>query len=517
MIVSQPTLFRVLILEDSPEDAELCERELRKASLPVFVRRVANRAAYTTALHTFAPDLVISDYTLPQFNGAEAFEMLQSCRPESGFILVTGSLSEEIAVECLKQGMDDYLLKTSLVRLPAAVKNTLNKKASERERVRAEEALRESESRLSAIIESAMDAIMTVDAAQQIMLFNPAAEQLFGYPAEEVLGQPFEMLLKPLSLQSAAGQTSPHLPAAMTMGRRKSGAEFPVEASVSEATRTGETFYTVIVRDITDRLRAEAELKALNAELKTLNEDLECRVTERTGALVALNKEKDDILSIAAHDLRNPLTGILLAVQLYAQGATPVAPEKMMERMKLIGQAAERMNAIISDLLNAHTIETGTIALNLKPVALAELIYQTVAAFEDRATRKAISLQIEASNLTAIADSHAVSQILENLVGNALKFSPQGKRVWIRLRETDCAVRIEVQDEGQGLSADDIQKLFGKFQRLSARPTGGETSTGLGLSIVKRLVEAMRGRVWAESEPDQGATFTVELEKNLTV
>ena len=102
-------------------------------------------------------------------------------------------------------------------------------------------------------------------------------------------------------------------------------------------------------------------------------------------------------------------------------------------------------------------------------------------------------------------------QVLDNIISNAVKYSPHGKNVFVRIKSDNDAVRVEVQDEGEGISPDDMKKLFGKFARLSARPTGGEHSTGLGLSIVKKMVEAMNGRVWCESELGKGATFIVEL------
>jgi len=104
-----------------------------------------------------------------------------------------------------------------------------------------------------------------------------------------------------------------------------------------------------------------------------------------------------------------------------------------------------------------------------------------------------------------------MSQVLENLVSNAVKYSPPGKNIFVRLKKEASAARCEVQDEGPGLSAEDQKKLFGKFARLSAKPTGGEHATGLGLSIVKRMVEAMHGKVWCESEPGKGATFIVTM------
>ena len=115
------------------------------------------------------------------------------------------------------------------------------------------------------------------------------------------------------------------------------------------------------------------------------------------------------------------------------------------------------------------------------------------------------------------SDRNVTVQVLENLLSNAIKYSPPSKNISARLRLVDGAARCEVQDEGPGLSAADQQRLFGKFARLSAKPTGGEHATGLGLSIVKKMVEAMNGRVWCESEPGQGATFVVQFPADLNV
>jgi signal transduction histidine kinase len=110
-----------------------------------------------------------------------------------------------------------------------------------------------------------------------------------------------------------------------------------------------------------------------------------------------------------------------------------------------------------------------------------------------------------------LVDPSVLVQVLENLVSNAVKYSPPGKDIFVRLKKMPDAVRCEVQDEGPGLSAEDQKKLFGKFARLSAKPTGGEHATGLGLSIVKKMVEAMNGQVWCESEPGRGALFIVQF------
>jgi signal transduction histidine kinase len=127
------------------------------------------------------------------------------------------------------------------------------------------------------------------------------------------------------------------------------------------------------------------------------------------------------------------------------------------------------------------------------------------------AKQQTLHWQNEAGPVSVLADATVLTQVIENLVSNAVKYSPTGKNIYARLRRSPEGTRIEMQDEGPGLSAEDQKKLFGKFARLSAKPTGGEHSTGLGLSIVKKMVEAMNGKVWCESELGSGATFIVEF------
>ena len=171
------------------------------------------------------------------------------------------------------------------------------------------------------------------------------------------------------------------------------------------------------------------------------------------------------------------------------------------------------MGEMVQNLLDANRIERGEMKLNLAPADLGPVLRSVVEAYRPRATAKqqTIHLQCGKTPVTVLLDPSVIVQVLENLVSNAVKYSPPGKRIFVRLKQEAGAVRCEVQDEGPGLSAEDQKKLFGKFARLSAKPTGGEHATGLGLSIVKRMVEAMHGKVWCDSEPGQGATFIVEL------
>ena len=239
--------------------------------------------------------------------------------------------------------------------------------------------------------------------------------------------------------------------------------------------------------------------------------------------LSRLNEEKNEFMGIAAHDLRNPLSAIKgyaeMVVedgQALVQGAVSdiaASGQELQANGRRIGDTAGRMAEMVQNLLDANRIERGEMQLNLAPTDLGAALHQVIETQRPHAAVKqqTIHQSGDEASVLVLADAGVTVQVLENLVSNAVKYSPPGKEIFVRLRRQDQGVRVEVRDEGPGLSAEDQKKLFGKFARLSAKPTGGEHSTGLGLSIVKKMVEAMNGRVWCESEPGRGATFIVEL------
>jgi len=246
-------------------------------------------------------------------------------------------------------------------------------------------------------------------------------------------------------------------------------------------------------------------------------------LTLKNARLEVLDLEKTELMGIAAHDLKNPITGILLAtgiirhrLQDQKEQYLSVALEKVIGKLNDIDGIAERMLDIINKLLNVNRIESGTLTIQSVAFSLGTIVEAVVDFYREQARPKNITLRLDnqAPEAQVLADPQFVQEIIENLVSNAVKYSPPDLPVDVRLLALDSVVRLEVQDYGPGLSGDDKKRLFGKFARLTARPTGGENSTGLGLSIVKKLTEAMNGDVWCESEEGKGATFIVELPKN---
>jgi signal transduction histidine kinase len=228
--------------------------------------------------------------------------------------------------------------------------------------------------------------------------------------------------------------------------------------------------------------------------------------------LAHLNNEKNEFMGIVAHDLRSPLGTIKGFAEVLLEDSQMPRVE-LEDFTRRIRDTAQRMAEMVQNLLDANRIERDEMEVSLAPCELSEILRSVVQAYQPRAAAKQQTIHLEdgAGPLIVNADRNVTVQVLENLVSNAIKYSPSGKKIFARLRAAEGAVRCEVQDQGPGLSAEDQKKLFGKFARLSAKPTGGEPATGLGLSIVKKMVEAMNGRVWCESEPGRGATFVVQF------
>ncbi len=296
-----------------------------------------------------------------------------------------------------------------------------------------------------------------------------------------------------------------------------------VNSSLNEKNLHLQEANTTLEHANTEISRQQHILEEQAADIELANSELQ----ERNVQLQDLNQEKNEFLGIATHDLKNPIAAIRMTVSLVQRYYDRMSKEDVLDRLEAVETSAERMTSIITNLLDINAIESGKLNVSLEQVNTLDLAKQIVEEYRERAKAKNLTLYFSSTTerVVAHADRNIVIEVLDNLVSNAVKYSPHDRNIFVSIRDSvreglhaenaatpDVSyLRIDVKDEGPGLSDDDKSKLFGKFMRLSARPTGGEHSTGLGLSIVKRMVEAMNGRVWCESELGKGAMFSVEL------
>src|SRR5262249_41311286 len=375
---------------------------------------------------------------------------------------------------------------------------------------RVEQALRESKERLAGIVSSAVDAIITVDDDQRIVLFNEAAERMFGCPAAEAIGQPLDRFI-PHRFRDGHdehvrrfGETGA---ASRVMGRlsplvalRSDGKEFPIEASISSIEVGGRKLYNVIHRDITERKRAEEEREQL------------AREQVARASAEAANRSKDEFLAMVSHELRSPLNAILGYTRMLRSG--PVDRDAINNGAAVVERSAKAQLKIIEDLLDSARIITGTLRIEPGPVDLAPAREAALDTVRSAAEAKGITLVADygPSPEQVLGDSTRLQQIVWNLLTNAVKFTPEGGLVELRMEGDADNVRITVSDTGMGIEPEFLPFVFDRFRQAdpsSARRYGG---LGMGLSLGKHLVEVHGGTIMAESEgKGRGATFTVTL------
>jgi signal transduction histidine kinase len=258
-------------------------------------------------------------------------------------------------------------------------------------------------------------------------------------------------------------------------------------------------------------IRLEERVRERTRELTTANQRLGSRWSE----LRRSNEFKNEILGTVAHDLRNPLGVILGRAELMNELAAmePVQVEKIRDQLGHIRASASQMTELVNDLISDAMMDAHNIAIRHEPIDLVTMLGEIVSANRASAEKKKQTIQLVApARQLCSCDPDRLREAVDNLVSNAIKYSPVGGHIELTMSLADDHILIRVADEGAGLSAEDVSRLFGRFQRLSARPTGGESSTGLGLSIVKRIVELHGGRVGAQSPgPGRGTTFTIRL------
>jgi PAS domain S-box-containing protein len=548
-------LLRVLHLEDSVLDAELIRKNLTETGIPCEVTRVETREEYENALTNGIFDLILADYTLPSFDGLSALSIAMEKRPDIPFVFVSGAIGADRAIETLKLGALDCVLKDKLSRLAPRLQRALEEAEDRMERKYMEQALLESEQRYRRLVETVTNYIYTVrleHGKPASTTHGHACVHVTGYTAEEYDADPYlwYSMIHPDDREVVEKQVQRIL---------RGEDAFPIEHRITHKDRSTRWIrntivpkfddcgrlvaYDGLVVDITERKKAEETIKEYSLKL-------EAKVQERTRELEqsrqeiehaklqseAANRAKTDFLANMSHELRTPLNSVLGFSEILLDELIGKLNKKQKDYVNNIYSSGKHLLSLINDILDLAKVESGKLELELSPVILKNSLSASITMLREKAMRHGITMILDSGPDTdgeIIVDERKLKQILFNLLSNAVKFTPDGGSVRISARrvpgveprvspvnarpETAASqqnggfIEISIADSGIGIRQEEMQRLFKPFLQLESTYTKTYEGTGLGLAITKRLVEFLGGTIRAESDFGKGSRFTVVL------
>jgi PAS domain S-box-containing protein len=641
--------LKVLLIEDSLPDAELEIRQLKKAGFEVSADVTDTRDGFIKLVRSKPYDVILADYALPQWTGIEALHVLRKEGLEIPFILVTGAVGDEVAADCMKRGIADYVLKNRLLRLPTAVRMAMEEKTLREQAKRDQEALRASEVRYRRLFEASQNGILVLDPdIGPVIEANPAALALLETSLTEVIGRRL-WNIGPLHLAGATRETFAQATRAELTVPLKSGLLSDIEFDLSTYHAGEREMTQCSLRDVTFRRRAELEAKAITqllgeqvaertGQLEELNHELEDEIQERrraeeelerlhheteltlnsagdgifrvdlegkctfanpaagkllgfaadefagkdlrllnahslptgspcpqdqsgisialsqgtpapivdqvmhrkdgeaipvegiatpivvrgeiTGAVIvlrdvshqrAMEKMKDEFVSMVSHELRTPLTAIRATLGLLAKEESRGSLTRTHRMLEIASRNTERLTRLLNDILDCARWEDQQTPIARKLCEGSDLADQAADVMRPMADTVGVVLEMAARPCSLFVDPDAILQALTNLLSNAIKFSPAGSSVRLECSRENDNVLFRVIDQGPGIPADRLESIFGRFQQVDASDSRRKGGTGLGLYLCRSIVERHGGRVWAESQVGQGSTFTVTV------
>jgi PAS domain S-box-containing protein len=510
--------LEILHVEDDPVDGLLVVQLLKQAGFEVQIERLHTFKAFQRFLEQRSPALILADYTVPGFDVLKGLQWARQVRPEIPFIFLSGTLGEDVAIETLKMGATDYVLKQRIGRLVPAVRRALQEAEVQLRRKSAEETLHRTYSLFRAVVEGVTDAIFVKDDGGHYLMINTAGARKLGQTSSaEVLSKDDRSFFPPDALPAIRARDC----AVMVSGAPQCYEETcQVEGRLrvfltSEAPYRDHRGTTIgvlgISHDITERKMAEQEIQQSN-------ETLEDRVRQRTRELDEANASLRTFAHMAAHDFRAPVRAITGCAELLLSEGPADSDAMTRSMLERIRRSAQQVNRLLDGIL--EFCQLGQSELKLEPVDLRRAVSDAVALIDEDIQARHAALEVQ-ENLPAVLGHPAtVVLLLSNYISNALKFVPPGRRprvsvgaeVYPEVADSQVSgrfVRFFVQDNGIGIAPKDHKRIFGAFERVHSHDA--YPGAGLGLAIVKRAVERMGGKVGVESEPDKGSRFWIAL------
>jgi PAS domain S-box-containing protein len=497
-MTAEQLLQRILLVDDSPDDRLLAIREIRRQFPNVEIHEVPTLAEFYQALETDQFDFVITDYELNWTTGLDILRAVKAHDPERPIVMFTNSGTQEIAVEAMKAGLDDYVLKSPkhFIRLSQAVR-TVWENAQARHRAA------QLELRLQFLLNELNVGVFRATVDGTLLEASDGFYKLLGLSSFEDAQRFFqEQIATDYSLYQN-GEDQWEWQTELICPQQK---KIWVRISETLVRNNGKMVIDGLIDDITEQ-------KQHSAQIKELNRTLERRVKERTTRLENVNKELETFAFSVSHDLRTPIRQIDGFVSLLKQQLAEITTdETILHYLDTMTTLTERSGKMIDDLLLFS--RTGRAEMQYTQVDMNLLVESIKQQLEYRLEDRKITLKIE-SLPTVKGDRNLLQQVWQNLIENAVKYTSQRQKSEIEIGSISNNQEsiFWVKDNGIGFDMNSVNRLFGIFQRLeNAQEFEG---TGIGLANTRRIIHRHNGRVWAEGNLDQGATFYFSLPQDI--
>ena len=490
-------MTNILVIDDEQIMREGCSRILSKDGWAVITAENGKQGLDEIQTRLEDIDVILLDLMMPGMSGMEVLDQVRGINPTLLVIVITGYATVESAVEAMKKGAYDFIPKPFTPdQLRIVVRRALEKRALQKEaeflRREREKSLRDiatEKSKIKTIINCMGDGVLVCDRDGCIVLTNPAAGRMLKTSETSLLGN----FLSQCNLHSELSKTIEESLGAKDMG------------------------YTSVSQELSIGEPGEIFLRAHTAPVRNdIGETMgSVTVLQDISHLKELDKMKSEFIAMVTHELRAPIAAVEQQLTVILNKMAGEVTEK---QEKLLSRAKERTKGLldlIKDLLDLSKIEAGKMVQYKEPIALREVVQRVVDLMRAEAENKKIDLQFSAPLEIPLihADRNSMEGIFTNLISNAIKYTPEGGKVWVTLSEEGGFVRTAVSDTGIGIKKEDLPRIFDKFYRVKTTETRQIVGTGLGLSIVKSIVDAHLGSIFVESEVGKGTTLTILLPK----
>jgi len=519
----------ILLVDDDPLDRRLVEVTLARSNTSVQynVETAGTLSETTKRLSNGNYDVLLLDLNLPDSSGIDTVQKAQDTNSDASIIVLTGLDDEEMGLEAIRRGAEDYLIKGKSLEhiLVRTIRYSL-----ERKLVR--QRLTETENRFRSVVQTAGSAIFVLSPEHRILEWNEQAEHLYGRQRQEVVPEEIRDRVATDMRKVLSGKTIKSFENSIRI--RDGSRRILLWNASALFDAKGQPIGVIAVgQDITDRKRMEDELRHHR-------EYLELIVNERTANLQEVNKQlrneiddrkqieqklliakreaeasdraKTEFLANMSHELRTPLHSILSFASFGTKKYANAKPEKLLDYFNTIKKSGQTLLELLNDLLDLAKLESKKVMFTFEPSDLGVLVRAVTNELDTLLSERNLSVRHEVSKFDGevTLDIDKIKQVLRNLLDNAIKFSPEGGTIDVAVCRVASSVRVSVRDQGPGIPQDELETVFDKFIQSSKTKTGAG-GTGLGLAICHEIVAAHKGRIWAENGPEGGTVFSFEI------